>query len=74
MPSWAKPVGKWIDWGFAFLRREHFLQRKKAKTQVHGYVESVDLNDATWYDHVHVVPRVEREEPCLAFAQKPVKK
>lgn len=44
--------------------------QNQAKTQVHGYVESVDQHDATWFDHVHVVPRVEREDPCLVFTQK----
>jgi hypothetical protein len=48
--------------------------QNQAKTQVHGYVESVDQNDAIGYDHVHVMSRVERDDPCLAFAQKPVKK
>lgn len=51
---------------------------KQAQTQVHGFVEGVDQHDATWYDHVHVVPQVEREDPCLAFTQsrapKPTKK
>ncbi len=47
---------------------------KQAQTQVHGYVESIDKTAADWYDHVHVVPAVEREDPCLAFTQKPVKK
>jgi uncharacterized iron-regulated protein len=42
---------------------------KQLQTQVHGVVESVDQHDATWYDHVHVVPRVEREDPCLAFTR-----
>lgn len=52
--------------------------QNQAKTQVHGYVENTDKNDATWYDHVHVVPQVEREDPCLVFTQnrapKPTKK
>lgn len=52
--------------------------QNQAKTQVHGYVENTDQNDATWYDHVHVVPQVEREDPCLVFTQnrapKPTKK
>lgn len=48
--------------------------QNQAKTQVHGYVESIDKTDASRYDHVHVVPAVEREDPCLAFTQKPVKK
>jgi uncharacterized iron-regulated protein len=46
---------------------------KQSQTRVHGYVESVYKNDADWYDHVHVVPAAEREDPCLAFTQKPVK-
>jgi uncharacterized iron-regulated protein len=52
--------------------------QNKANTQVHGYVENTDQNDANWYDHVHVVPQVEREDPCLVFTQnrspKPTKK
>lgn len=52
--------------------------QNQAKTQVHGYVENSDQNDAHWFDHVHVVPRVEREDPCLVFTQnrapKPTKK
>ena len=52
--------------------------QNQAKTQVHGYVENTDQNDAEWYDHVHVVPQVEREDPCLVFTQnrapKPTKK
>lgn len=52
--------------------------QNQAKTQVHGYVENTDQNDAEWYDHVHVVPQVEREDPCLVFSQnrapKPTKK
>jgi uncharacterized iron-regulated protein len=48
----------------------HWLTpQNKAKTQVHGYVENADQNDAHWYDHVHVVPQVEREDPCLVFTQ-----
>lgn len=57
----------------------HWLTpQNQAKTQVHGYVENTDQNDANWYDHVHVVPRVERDDPCLVFTQnrapKPTKK
>ena len=52
--------------------------QNQAKTQVHGYVENSDQNDAQWYDHVHVVPQVEREDPCQVFTQnrapKPTKK
>ncbi|WP_416547894.1 ChaN family lipoprotein [Limnohabitans sp. DCL3] len=52
--------------------------QNQAKTQVHGYVEKTDQTDAQWYDHVHVVPRVEREDACLVFTQnrasKPTKK
>lgn len=42
----------------------------QAQTQVHGYVEGAAQNDAKWYDHVHVVPDVAREDPCLVFTQK----
>lgn len=42
---------------------------KQAQTQVHGYVESTDHNDAKWFDQVHVVPVVAREDPCLVFTQ-----
>lgn len=44
--------------------------QKQAQTQVHGYVERVDPDDAKWYDHVHVVPELAREDPCLVFTQK----
>lgn len=47
---------------------------KQALTQVHGYVERADSNDAIWFDHVHTVPEIEREDPCLVFTQKPNKK
>lgn len=42
---------------------------KQAQTQVHGYVESTDQNDAQWFDQVHVVPVVAREDHCLVFTQ-----
>ena len=45
---------------------------KQAITRVHGYVEIADKNDVNWYDQVQVVPEVEREDPCLAFAPKRV--
>ena len=47
---------------------------KQGLTQVHGYSERADKSDANWFDQVHVVPEVEREDPCLVFAPKPVKK
>ena len=64
--------------GNGYVRKDAgFLQwltvQNQAKTQVHGYLESVDKTDADWYDHLHVVPAVVREDPCLAFTQKPVK-
>jgi uncharacterized iron-regulated protein len=39
----------------------------QSKTQVHGYVEQADKSDANWYDHVHVIPTIEREDPCRVF-------
>jgi uncharacterized iron-regulated protein len=47
---------------------------KQAITQVHGYVERADSRDADWFDQVHKVPEVEREDPCLVFTRKPDKK
>ena len=47
---------------------------KQARTQVLGYVERADTNDANWFDQVYVVPEVEREDPCLVFTQKPPQK
>jgi uncharacterized iron-regulated protein len=47
---------------------------KKRITQVHGYVERVDKSDADWFDHVHTVPEVQREDPCLVFTRKPDRK
>lgn len=49
-------------------------QDKQKRTHVHGYVERPDRSDADWFDHVHVVPEVEREDPCLAFTSKPANK
>ena len=40
---------------------------KQARTQVHGYVERVEKNDADWFDHVHVMPTIDREDPCQAL-------
>jgi uncharacterized iron-regulated protein len=47
---------------------------KQSQTQVHGYVESAGQQDVHWYDQVHVVPEMEREDPCRVFHQKPVQK
>jgi uncharacterized iron-regulated protein len=47
---------------------------KQARTQVFGYVERADTNDASWFDQVYVVPEVAREDPCLVFTQKTGKK
>lgn len=47
---------------------------KQARTQVLGYVERADTNDAKWFDRVYVVPEVQREDPCLVFTRKPDKK
>ncbi len=44
------------------------------QTQVHGYVEKTQANDAAWFDHVHVVKPFEREDPCLMFTKKPNQK
>jgi uncharacterized iron-regulated protein len=47
---------------------------KQARTQVLGYVERADSNDASWFDQVYLVPEVEREDPCLVFIQRSGKK
>ena len=40
---------------------------KQARTQVHGYVERVEKSDGDWFDHVHVMPTIDREDPCQAL-------
>jgi hypothetical protein len=40
---------------------------KQARTQVHGYVERVEKSDSDWFDHVHVMPTIDREDPCQAL-------
>ena len=40
---------------------------KQVRTQVHGYVERVEKSDGDWFDHVHVMPTIEREDPCQVF-------
>jgi uncharacterized iron-regulated protein len=54
---------------FQWLTRENQLT-----TQVHGYVEQTDKKDANWYDHVHVIPTIEREDPCRVFEKNRSKK
>jgi len=54
---------------FQWLTRENQL-----KTQVHGYVEQAEKSDADWYDHVHVIPIIEREDPCRVFERNRSKK
>lgn len=54
---------------FQWLTREN-----QSKTQVHGYVEQTDKSDAYWYDHVHVIPIIEREDPCRVFKKNQSKK
>jgi len=54
---------------FQWLTREN-----KLITQVHGYVEQADKSDAKWYDHVHVIPTIEREDPCRVFEKNRSKK
>ena len=54
---------------FQWLTRENQLT-----TQVHGYVEQADKSDANWYDHVHVIPITEREDPCRVFEKNRSKK
>jgi uncharacterized iron-regulated protein len=54
---------------FRWLTREN-----KLITQVHGYVEQADKSDANWYDHVHVIPTIEREDPCRVFEKNRSKK
>lgn len=54
---------------FQWLTRQN-----KLTTQVHGYVEQADKSDANWYDHVHVIPTIEREDPCRVFEKNRSKK
>lgn len=54
---------------FQWLTRQN-----KLTTQVHGYVEQADKSDANWYDHVHVIPITEREDPCRVFEKNRSKK
>ena len=46
----------------------------RARTRVFGYVEQADQSNADWFDQTHVVTPFEREDPCLVFTKKPVKK
>ena len=46
----------------------------QAQTQVHGYVEQAEKRDADWFDHVHVMPSIDREDPCEVFVKKPARK
>lgn len=64
--------------GNGHIRRDagvfHWLSIEKKKlTQVHGFVESADSSYVNWFDQVHVVPTLEREDPCLVFSSKPQK-
>ncbi len=43
------------------------------QTQVLGYVERLDKNDAQWFDQAVLVPEAEREDPCKAFNPPPDK-
>jgi hypothetical protein len=54
---------------FQWLTREN-----QSKTQVNGCVEQTDKSDANWYDHVHVIPIIEREDPCRIFKKNQSKK
>jgi len=54
---------------FQWLTRENQLT-----TQVHGYVEQAERSDAYWYDYVHVIPIIEREDPCRVFKKNQSKK
>ena len=42
--------------------------QERQRTQVHGYVESLQASDAAWFDRVHEVAPVVRDDPCSAFA------
>jgi len=46
----------------------------QAQTQVHGYVEQSDKSDSDWFDIVHIVPTIDREDQCEAFRKTSVKK
>jgi len=46
----------------------------QAQTRVHGYVERDEKSNSDWFDEVHVVPTVEREDQCLIFKKMQMKK
>ena len=54
---------------YQWLTPDHQL-----RTQVVGYVERAEKSDGDWFDQTHVVTPFEREDPCLVFTKKPVKK
>ncbi|CAM3647443.1 ChaN family lipoprotein [Polynucleobacter antarcticus] len=40
---------------------------EQSQTQVHGYIENKQSTDSQWYDYVHLMKPVLREDPCLVF-------
>lgn len=41
-------------------------------TQVHGHIERSEKSDGDWFDHVHLIRSMDREDPCQVFTEKPV--
>jgi hypothetical protein len=39
------------------------------QTQVHGYVEQDSEAYASWFDEVHVVDPIDRDDPCKVFSK-----
>ena len=42
--------------------------------QVHGYVERSEKSDGDWFDHLHLMRTIDREDPCQIFTKNPLKK
>jgi uncharacterized iron-regulated protein len=42
---------------------------KQMQTQVHGYVEQDSEAYASWFDEVHVVDPIDRDDPCKVFSK-----
>jgi len=49
-------------------------QASQNQTEVHGYTEKFDIDDANWFDHTHVVTKIDREDPCMAFQKHLISK
>ena len=44
----------------------------QSQTKVYGYVERSEKSDADWFDHVHLMRSIDREDPCQVFTKKPI--